>query len=270
MIPIIGILIILGMLIVGFTFLIGLARFAQGTLGSRPISTALGVGTACLVIAVISLMLSAETRQQEITAEPPWPNTGTGTMPPSGPIQDYSTSRSESSIPVEEEIARRETAYQADSGPPPTWMNDKPELVGGVYRVPIHSGQYTEHELCNEALLAKARAELQNYLRQHFGEQVDPRIVPDSFLAKLIQQRYVEDDRGQHEHHALLVFDRGIQQQLEQFRRDAVIGDRLLVAGGSTAGVLGLLSVIWLGLVLLPERKPGEAVATDAPVETAP
>ena len=131
----------------------------------------------------------------------------------------------------------------------PAWVEAGPEPTqDGGYRVTIHGGPHVNLSDCEAELDRKRQAELVAYAEKLLGPDADEQLHLGRLLveADVEQQRWVEvfehpQYGPMYNVFAEIKFDRRLKHHLEAEYHDAVVGERLTVAGSGAAMVLALL-----------------------------
>lgn len=146
-------------------------------------------------------------------------------------------------IPVEVDLE----AEQASSAPKPAWVDEPKRLVGNDYFVTVTVGPHADRELCDRAMTEELRRATEQYIDQLIGAEGAGQLVrlPMSDVRRqIVQEEYQETVQASFgpmiNLHALLKFDKEMQQRIVLAHEQALVRGRI----GMAAGGSGLLMVI--------------------------
>jgi len=141
----------------------------------------------------------------------------------------------------------------------PDWVDAPPGMVGGEYRCTVVVGPYTTRMECDREMLRELRPAVDEYVRLYLGDELarrwDVRLGDQYIRQNVVRATWEElkqtiaapDPMPQL--HVLLAFDRKtndlLRQMLRDTQRNALVEERLIVAGVALAGVLAVLAVAY-------------------------
>jgi len=140
--------------------------------------------------------------------------------------------------------------------PPPGWIDMEPRLVGDSYRMSVVIGPFQTRAECDAGLPNALNRALQDYTRQYLGPAAAEKVhfPPGVLEERLVQERWEETKVFEtvgpmKQLHVLLEFDPEMKQDIAEQWDQARLKSRLWYTGAGLAALLGLLAVIYGGLV---------------------
>jgi hypothetical protein len=151
------------------------------------------------------------------------------------------------------------TAEAAPKSAPkrPDWVDRAPwsgdDADGGFCAAPVTSDIFATRQECEDELTARCRNAVEQYLsdKHRLGSPAAvQRLSPEFIRARLVKERWQEVVESKSvgpmlRLHALLVFDRHADAELEAVLGQAVVRDRLAIGGGLLAVLLTLVAAVW-------------------------
>jgi len=137
-----------------------------------------------------------------------------------------------------------------------SWVDARPQRVGGEYQVPVHVGPYATVIECEANLRPIVQAAIDDYVEQLVGPEARGRVrLPWSYVEQhLIRERFEErrlfqlTSTQQSEMttlHLLLSFNQEANALIRQLWQQIVGLQRLMRLGTAFAGVVWVMAVVW-------------------------
>ena len=133
----------------------------------------------------------------------------------------------------------------------PTWMDEPTGYRDGVYRTIATAGPYATPQECNQKLNDAIREAVRNHADRSMtlpaGVEIE---LPPAFVhERIVRNEWLQQSEyavgPMYNLHALLVFDRGVNQEIERRYRESQIAGRLASTGAGAALVLGLIATMF-------------------------
>ncbi|HUY88317.1 MAG TPA: hypothetical protein VMV10_06260 [Pirellulales bacterium] len=145
------------------------------------------------------------------------------------------------------EPIRKQTAGAAR----PAWMDEPTGKRDGVYRTIATAGPYTTpqecHEKLNEALNEAVKSYIDRFLTERAGAKIA--LSPSFIHEHVARGEWLEQSEysvgPMYNLHALLVFDKEANQEIDRRYRESQVAGRLAATGVGAALVLGLIGTLF-------------------------
>jgi hypothetical protein len=168
--------------------------------------------------------------------------------PVAGDVQAPYAPATDAAPPSQATPIRTQTAGAAR----PAWMDQPTGYREGAYRTITTAGPYSTPQECNQKLNDALNEAIHNYVDRFMSQRVGNEIeLPPAFIhERIVRGEWLEQSEysavgPMYNLHALLVFDRGVNQELERRYRESQISGRLASTGAGAAIVLGLIATLF-------------------------
>ncbi len=152
-------------------------------------------------------------------------------------------------------------------GPKPDWVDKSPHFEqhseGEVFIATATAGPYSTTTECDRELEGEIDRVAQTYVERKLGSgfevRLDPQFVEDHVIRARWRENVTVSVGNMQSEHALLIFDRPVQNELERLWRQAIVGPRLAYAAAGLSGLLLLVGSVYSMLKWGPGAKPRAA-----------
>lgn len=153
------------------------------------------------------------------------------------------------------------------SSPPPAWVGAGPQQTADGYQISIVVGPYTKRSECDAAMPAELQTAVALYIADYLGSKAARRVrlAPVYIRQNVVQQEWEEavenpldpkvrvllepEEKGPlTQVHLRLLFDRRVNDRIDQQWKQAIVSERLWYVGTGMAALLAVLSVVFAGL----------------------
>lgn len=152
--------------------------------------------------------------------------------------------------PVEAPMATT-VAEEPLSTPRPAWVDQEPQLVKGIYQMPISIGPYLTLDECQSKLPEELQKAVGEYVGRHLGAKASQQVrLPLGYIEEhLVQARWEERKQfsvgPMMRLHVLLGFDRMASERIREEWRRLVVQDRIGALGFLGTALFLLLATLY-------------------------
>ncbi|MEE8450705.1 MAG: hypothetical protein V3R99_02290, partial [Thermoguttaceae bacterium] len=162
--------------------------------------------------------------------------------------------------PDEPDVSSTEPEEPAAAEQRPAWVDAPPGRVDDVYQMAVSVGPYISRLECDAKLPDALSEAVQQYASTTIGPKAVGRIsLPADFLTEqLVAEQWQEAVQTSFgpmvQLHVLARFDANVKQDVESAWKQAVITERVWLAGIGMSFVLGFLAILFVGLKITRRR----------------
>ncbi len=232
-----------------------------------------GLLATFMVVAVLVVLFSASWRHEARREVAVPPRANDGTVLQNAAANEAAMRRDTKSASPADNPGFQSRTFNPDGsdakavvewGPKPDWVDKSPHFeqhsAGQVYIATAAAGPYSTAAECDRELEGEIDRVAQTYVERKLGSgaivRLDPQFVEDNVIRARWRENVSVSVGNMQSEHALLIFDRSVQDELERLWRQAVVGPRLAYAAAGLSGLLLLVGSVYSMLKWGPGAKP--------------